>query len=167
MVSRFVALRSRSPLAAWWRGKSGGERRVIGVLGIVVAIVVLWVALWEPLQRDMRRLRMEKQETQAALAQARVAVDEITRLARTPSPAPTDVRAAIEASLVRSGLRSALTDVQWQSGRAQLTFGAVPFPALTQWLEALHRDAGIVVQQATLSARVDQGSVRADITVGR
>ncbi|HZQ60976.1 MAG TPA: type II secretion system protein GspM [Casimicrobiaceae bacterium] len=166
MTSRFVPMPGRSPLVAWWRSKSPGERQLAAALAALIVLVVSWLAVWEPLQRDVRRLRMDNRATQAALAQARADVDETTRLARSPSPAATDLRRDIEASLAKTGLRSAATDVQWQQGRARITFAAVDFGMLSRWLEALQRDAGIVVIDATLSARVEPGSVRAELTLG-
>jgi general secretion pathway protein M len=32
----------------WWRGHSAGERRIIAILGVAVALVFLWLGVWRP-----------------------------------------------------------------------------------------------------------------------
>jgi len=167
MSARLVAPRTAMPLRAWLATKSPTERRVIATIAILVAIVLLWLLAWDPLQRDVQRLRLENGREQAALALAHHEVDEITALQRAAASPPADVRTAVQQSLVTAGLRSAVTDLQWPQSRAQVTFAGVEFTALARWLERLHRDNGIVVREATLSARVEPGAVRAELVLGR
>ena len=165
MSVRFVALRTPMPVRTWLATKSPAERRVIAVVAALVLLVILWVLLWEPLQRDVRRLRVERDARATALALARHDVDEITTLQRAPAAPPVDVKSAVQQSLVSAGLRNAVTDLQWPQSRAQITFAAVEFASLVRWLEALQRDTGIAVREATLSARVEPGTVRAELVL--
>jgi len=167
MTARFVALRAPMPLLAWWNGKSSRERWFVAVLVGSLAAAVAWIALWEPLQRDIARTRGAVEREQRLLAEARQDVDEITQLQRAPLPAPADPAAALQRALETSGLRSAATAVRWQEGRAQVTFAAVDFNRLISLLQTLHRDAGLVLIDATLSARVEPGLVRAELVLGR
>jgi general secretion pathway protein M len=166
MSAPFLALRTPMPMLTWWQGKSRRERRIVRLLVVLVSIVVFWAGIWQPLQRDAHRLRLEREHEAAALVQARSDVDEMARLQRTPAPAMTDVRMNLERSLASSGLRNAVTDLQWQQRRARVTFAAVEFAAMMKWLETLQREGGIILQEATLSARVEPGSVRAELVLG-
>lgn len=167
MSVRFVALRAPMPVRAWLATKSPGERRAIAILATVVVLVLLWALAWEPLQRDVRRLRIERDADRAALALARHDVDEINTLQRTPAVPPVDLRTAVQQSLVAAGLRSAVTDMQWPQGRAQITFAGVEFASLVGWLESLQRQNGITVREATVSRRIEPGTVRAEVVLGR
>lgn len=166
MAARFVPLRAPVPMLTWWQAKSPRERRIFRVLAVLVLIAVLWAGVWQPLQRDVRRLRLENEREQSALVQARRDADDIGQLQRAALPATTDERTYLDRSLASSGLRNAVTDLQWQQSRARVTFAAVDFAAMIKWLDALQREAGLVVQEATLSARVDPGSVRAELVLG-
>jgi type II secretory pathway component PulM len=93
---------------------------------------------------------------------------EISGLARLPpKAAPADARAALERILVQQNLRSAVTQLDWRDGRAHVVLAAVGYDALVGALETLQRDAGLRAVEATLTARVEPGTVRADFTLAR
>ena len=60
-----------------------------------------------------------------------------------------------------------VTQLDWQAARARLTFESVPFDALVRLLEAVQRDARLRVVEGKLIARVDPGTVRAELTLAR
>jgi type II secretory pathway component PulM len=68
---------------------------------------------------------------------------------------------------VQQNLRAAVTQLEWRDGRAHVVLAAVGYDALVGALEALQRDAGLRVVEATLTARVEPGTVRADFTLAR
>ena len=104
----------------------------------------------------------------SALAQARKMADEMVSLARTaPARRATDARAELERVLAERGLRSAVTQLDWQDGRARIVFADVGVDALVSLLEALQRDAQLRIVEATLTARVEPGTVRAELTLAR
>ncbi|MDQ6619937.1 MAG: type II secretion system protein M [Pseudomonadota bacterium] len=162
-----IGMRMPRGMRTWWEDKTVGERHVLAALMASVATVLFWVALWTPLSRDIDRLRIENGRQQEALQTARRDVDEMLNLQRSPTPAPSLVQADVDQSLATSDLRKAVTALQWQQNRAHVTFAAVDFAKLVQWLERLHRDRGIVVHEANLSARVESGTVRAELVLGR
>lgn len=154
--------------AQWWYAKAPRERRLLAALVSIAVATVLWVALWQPMVRDIAAMRVARGQTAAALVDARHAVDEIAGLTRAPaSVAPTDDRASLERVLAQHGLRGGVTQVSWQDGRAHVVLGAVGFDALIAALEALQREAWLRIIEATLTARVESGTVRAELTLGR
>ncbi len=134
-------------------------------LGILVFGTLAWVSLWQPLVRDISRLEADRARSANEWVTAQRDVADITRLARAPLPPPVDARAALDQSLVRSGLRGAVTQLEWQERRARLVFASISFPALVTWLDGLQRDAGLRVVEATLSTRVEPGTVRAELVL--
>ena len=168
MSTSFGSLRVPAPVASWLATKSRAERRIAATILLLVVIALLWTALWQPLTRDMAALRIAQAGSAATLADARRMANEIGGLARTPpKEAPADARATLERILVQQNLRAAVTQLEWRDGRAHVVLAAVGYDALVGALEALQRDAGLRAVEATLTARVEPGTVRADFTLAR
>jgi type II secretory pathway component PulM len=134
---------------------------------LVVASIVAIAAVAQPLVRSADATRAVLARDAIALADARATVAEIASLARGSAPAMPDAKSELERVLVQTGLRPAVTQLDWQDGRARLTFAAVGFDALVRALETLQREARLRVIDAKLTARVDAGTVRAELTLGR
>ena len=155
-------------VANWMATHSSVERRIAATLALLVAIVALWTVLWQPMTRDAAALRVARAADAAALARARGMTKEIGELARaTAKAAPTDARAGLDRALLQQNLRSAVTSVDWRDGRAHIVLAAVGYDALIVALEALQRDARLRAVEATITARVEPGTVRAELTLAR
>lgn len=155
-------------LRSWWRSKTRGEQYLVSALLASVIAVVVWIGLWAPLARQVAVGTVQRTLAERDLAQARADVEETTRLARAPLPPPIDARNQLEESLRRTSLRSAIAQLDWQpDGRVRLTFGSVEFARLVSWLETLQRQAGLHVQEATMSALVQPGLIRAELTLAK
>ncbi len=164
----FGGFHAPTPLAHWWSTKAPRERNLLAALTIIAVAIVLWAVLWQPLARDAAAMRMTHSQSKAALAEASRMAEEMAGLAKAPSPAaPADSRADLERVLAQNGLRGAAIQLTWQDGRAHLVFGAVGYDALIAALEALQREAKLRVVEAMLAARVEPGTVRADLTLAR
>ena len=167
---RFGLLSLRAPpwVERWRIARPPRERRAVAALVVLVAGVVGWLALWQPLQRDLADLRAKVPADRGALAQARTMGDEMAALARTaPARRAIDTRAELERALGERGLRAAAIQLDWQDDRARIAFAEVGVDALVSLLEALSRDAQLRLVEATLTARVEPGTVRAELTLAR
>jgi type II secretory pathway component PulM len=163
-----AALRAPRGLDRWRIARTPRERRVIAALVVLVAAVVGWLALWQPLERDLAALRAAAPAQRNALGEARKMADEMASLARTaPVRRATDARAELERVLGERGLRRAVTQLDWQDERARIVFANVGVDALVALLDALHRDAQLRIVEATFTARVEPGTVRAELTLAR
>ncbi len=168
MAANALLLRAPPTFVRWWQAKNPRERRIVVSLVAFVAVVVAWLAIWQPLQRDLVTLRATAVAEHRTLAGAQRMADEIASLARTaPTPGPADVRAALDRVLTQRGLRSAVTELNWQEGRGRVVFTAVNFDALIAALEALQRESGLRIVEATLTAHVDPGIVSAELVLAR
>ena len=155
-------------LSRWWAAKTPSERRAAVALALLVAATLAWLAVWQPLQQDLAALRAAAPAERAALAEAERMAAEIAGLARvSPMPPAPAAQAALERILSERGLRGSATKVEWRDGRARIAIDAVRFDALVAALDALDREARLRVVEATLTARVDPGTVRAEIVVAR
>jgi len=162
MASLPGALRTPAPVARWLAGKSRVERRIVVAIAVAVGVAVLWLGLWQPLRHDAEAMRSARDANASTLAAARKMTEEAAGLARaTPAGAPANARAALERVLAQQNLRGAVTQLDWQEGRAHVVFAAIPYDALVALLEALR------AVDATLTARVEPGAVRAELTLAR
>jgi type II secretory pathway component PulM len=82
-------------------------------------------------------------------------------------PRAADPRAAVERALAERSLRPAVTALDEKDGRVRLTFAAVRFDALVALLDALAKTDGLRAVEAVLAARVEPGTIRAELTLAR
>jgi general secretion pathway protein M len=168
MASVLPTLRAPPALVRWWAAKRPPERRVIIAISALVIAAVGWLAIWQPLQRDLATLHASVPAQHRALANAQRMADEMAGLARAPVPvSATDARAELERVLSQHGMRGSITQIDWQEGRARVVFAAIDFDALIPTLEALQRETGLRVIEATLTARIEPGPVRAELVLAR
>ena len=168
MPAGLSALRMPQSLSRWWAAKRSGERRIVVLLALAASLIGGWFALWQPLNRDLAAMRAEAPVERNARAAAQRMADDLAGLARSPStrPAP-DARAELERILTARGLRTAVTQIDWQDARVRITFANVRFERGDQRIEALQREAQLRVIDAALTARVDPGTVRAELVLNR
>lgn len=164
-----VPVGRRERLTQWWRLRTRPERIAIALAGAAVVLMLLWLIVLDPLQRDSDRLARRLVDQRGALVEARRQANEIAGLARSaPVAVAGDARAAIEAALARSNLKPSaraverVDDTHWHLG-----FDGVAFDALTALLEGLQRDTGLRAAEVSVTARVEPGQVRADVTLAR
>jgi type II secretory pathway component PulM len=83
------------------------------------------------------------------------------------SPMGGDSRVAIERVLGERALKGALTSLEVKDNRTTITFAAISFDALVGVLDTLAKTDGLRAVDATLTSRIDPGTVRAEITLTR
>jgi len=168
MPAPLRAFRLPAPVTGWLATKSRAERRAVTALTLIAAGALLWAALWQPLVRDTAALRIAQAGNAAALANARRMAGEIGALGRASAiETPADARAGLERLLAQQNLRAATTQLEWRDGRAHIVFAAVSYDALILALEAMQREVQLRAVEATLTARVEPGLVRAELTLAR
>jgi type II secretory pathway component PulM len=166
-VSLASHLATRFPTAyGRWTALPVRDRRALGAACALVLILAAWSLVWRPMVRDVATMRAAIPREASALAEGRLLAEEIAGLARAPAaPRSDEPRVALERTLTGSGLRGAVTQLDWQEGRARVVFAAVAFDRLVGLLETLQRDGRLRVVEAVVTARIDPGSVRAEITL--
>ena len=142
------------------------ERRLVVTAALVVVLAVLYVVAWTPLTRDIERARDNLARDRATLAAMQRLDASSAAPASVSPPAAVEPRAAVLAALDARGLRGA-AQVDLREGRVSMVLGAVPLDALVGLADDLQRTAGLRVVEARLLARVEPGTVRAEITLGR
>jgi general secretion pathway protein M len=143
------------------------ERRLVVAAVLVVVLAVLYVLAWQPLTRDIERAREALARDRATLAAVQ-RLDAASAASSTVAPpAITEPRAAVLAALDARGLRSGAAQVELREGRIAMVLDGVRFDTLVGLADELARTAGLRVVEARLLARVEPGTVRAEMTLGR
>jgi type II secretory pathway component PulM len=151
-----------------WDGASTRERLLVAGASMVVVAALLWVFAWQPITVDVVRMQRELAHERVTLARARAQADELAGLPGATGAAPgTDARTAVDRIIGERGLKPLLTSLDVQDGRVRVTFAAIRFDALIGALEALAKDGGLRPLAMTLTPRVEPGSLRAEVTLGR
>lgn len=157
----------RLAASPWWQSRSGMERKVIVVAGIVIAAILMWMLLLVPMQRDTDVLVRQLGAARTSLAEARRQADDIATLARTTAaPTPGDARAGLDAALAKTGAKPIAID-SVDNQRLRVTFDAIGFDALVTLLANLQRDGHLRAVELTATGRVEPGQVRAEMTLAR
>jgi general secretion pathway protein M len=143
------------------------ERRLVVTAALVVVLALLYVVAWTPLVRDIDRSRDRLARDHATLAAVQRLEASTAASSAVAAPVATEPRAAVLAALDARGLRTGATQVDVREGRVSLVLEGVRFDALVGFADELARTAGLRVVEARLLARVEPGTVRAEMTLGR
>jgi type II secretory pathway component PulM len=152
---------------AWVRA-SRRERAFVAVGAAAIVVAAGWALLGSPLQNERERLARVLREGQATLALAESRASETAALSRqAPGVRTADPKAAATRVLDERGLRSGVTALDVQDGRVRITFAGIPVASLVALVDALGRDERLFVNEMALTARVEPGQVRAELTLAR
>jgi type II secretory pathway component PulM len=157
-----------APAIDAWNRAGARERVVIGTIGVALVAVaaVLWIVV--PLQDAVGRAREGLVRERMLLAAARSDLTLDASLAHAIAPARAgDAAAATDRVLAQHGLVPLSAAHAGADGRIDVVVPEAGFDALVRALDALSRDEGLRVVEATLQARVAPGSVRAELVLQR
>jgi type II secretory pathway component PulM len=156
-------------LSQWWQLRTRGERALLACVATLLVLALAWLFVWQALVQDSERLTRQLASASSTLLEARRQADAIAGLARNTPPAPTgDLRAALDAVLAQQGLKSNATSVERIDNESlRLTFDSIGFEALSACLDALQRNAQLRAVELVVTARVEPGQARAELTLAR
>jgi len=151
----------RSPA---WQRASSRERALVVLGGLVVALALGWALVWQPVTRDLEQSASTIALERAALDRARQQANDIAAIPATPARPAVDLRSAVERAFAQRGLAGS---VEARDGGVRVVLTAARFDALVAALGTLASESGIRVAAATLSPRVEPGTVRAELSLVR
>ncbi len=155
-------------IAQAWDRASRRERRFAIAGFVVVALAIAWTLLWRPLQADVERTRGERARVSSLLAVARASVDEAAGIAQSGAkPTIGDSRAAVTRAFAERGVPFGPGTPELRDDRVRVVLPDVRFDTLVAALQTLARDDGLRPVEATLTARVEPGVLRAEMTFAR
>jgi general secretion pathway protein M len=142
-------------LNALWLARTPRERRLLGVMLALVALVLVWLLVLRPLSDMLSTARQRHGEAVAALAEAHAQAAAIAALERNrPAPFAGPIDAAVAAAAADAGFQLSGLQAEGQ-GRVSLAIGSARPQALFGWVEALEAQ-GYIVQSLTASSNPDR-----------
>jgi type II secretory pathway component PulM len=157
-----------SAFAAAWDRASLRERRLAIMAMAAVVIALGWALVWQPLKSDVERTREERIRVSTLLALTRASFDEGAGLVRaSPQVNAGDPRGAVTRAFADRGLRIPAGSIDMRDDRVHVVLPEVRIDALVAALDALARDDGLRPVEATLTARVEPGTLRAELSFAR
>lgn len=158
----------QASIAQAWDRASRRERRFAIAGLVVVALGLAWTLIWRPLQADVERTRSERARLSTLLAVARASVDEAAGATQSGAkPSTADWRAAVTRAFAERGVQFGPGTPDLRDDRVRVVLPEVRFDTLVIALHALAHDDGLRPTEATLTARVEPGVLRAEITFAR
>lgn len=159
-------VRVQTRIAAWFGNGTHQRRRATGIAIAMAALAV--IALSRPLPDAIARAKSDVARSRALVENAQALVADNESLGRGAAPPSTgDIRAAVDGVLARHELRATPVASATGDGRYAIVLDDAPFDALIAALDGVSRETGVRVVAATLTARVERGRVRADVTFAR
>ncbi len=156
-------------MKAWFERLEHRDQIVLSAGALLAALIVAWGFIWTP-------LRSGASELDDAVAQKQQMLAMIQRAQAVSGPMPSGVDAATTQSLVLlvdqthrvHGLTGTLSRTQPDgTDGIRVTFQAASFDALINWLVALQRSYGVVVESANVSGSRQAGVVSATLVLRR
>jgi type II secretory pathway component PulM len=153
-------------LASAWDRASPRERVLVRGMLLVVILAVLYAVAWQPLTADISRTRDALERDRAAYETLRAYAEPQAAPSAGTAPAAEPLAGVTRALDARS-LRASASQLEAREGRVMLLLGAVRFDALVTLLDDLARVERVRTLDARITARVEPGVVRAELTLGR
>ena len=142
-------------LRLFWAERMPRERAILLAGGGALLAVIVFLLLIEPAFKGIGRLERSMPQQRAAAAELEALLSEVKSMRARPqvaSVSSTEVRAAVESSLGRAGIKAARV-VPLSDGDLQLTFSDVPYGSWAPWLAGIERELGARATSVTVNAR--------------
>jgi len=122
---------ARAQAGRFWQSRAPRERLAIAAMVFAVAVLLVWLIAVQPALRTLREAPVELDRLDSQWQQMQLAALESATL-RSASPVPPQQAAeALRAATERLGGKG---KIALQGDRATLTFSAVPFETLRNWI---------------------------------
>ena len=142
-------------LRLFWAERAPRERAILLAGGAALLAVIVFLLLIEPAYTGIGRLERSLPQQRAGASELEALLSEVKTMRARPQVASVsagDVRAAIDISLTRAGIKAARI-VPLSDGDMQLTFSDVPYASFAPWLAGIERELGARATSVTVSAR--------------
>ena len=142
-------------VAAWWRGRTERERRLLAIMLALVVVVLGWVLVARPLSDRLDQAQRRHGAALVAVAEQRAAAEALRRLDSRPRAA---VSGPVDAFVSRSAGEAGFAGARIQGQgpmRASVGIDSARPQAFFAWIAQLER-SGLVVDRLRAWANNDQ-----------
>ncbi len=150
----------------WWLNLSLREQKIVMIATAVFIIIIAYFFMWSPLSDSVDTLQQNVIQDRELLSWMKIAVPQINvnQQANVSHPvAEADLFSTVQQSLDSSGLKSSLDNIEQQKeGTVKLSFKAVDFDKLIDWLIIIQRDFAINPIEVNLD-KSNEGQVKGSV----
>jgi len=142
-------------LRLFWAERIPRERAILLAGGAAVLAIIVFLLLIEPAYNGIARLERSLPQQRAGAAELDSLLNEVKSMRSRPQVASVsagDVRAAVDTSLGRAGIKAARV-VPLSDGDLQMTFSDVPYSSWAPWLAGIERELGARATSVTITGR--------------
>jgi general secretion pathway protein M len=153
---------------AWWGGLQSRERRVLGVGGLLVALVLGYLVAFEPAWLGRRKLETELPQLRAQLAQMEGLAAEARRLsgqAAQGTQTPAQLKTQVEQSIAAAGLSGSVAQLSVAGDLIDLRFKGIGFAAWLAWVDSALRETRLRIVDVAVERESAPGVVSARLTL--
>lgn len=152
----------------WWHNLTPREQKVVMFGAIILLIMIVHFFIWSPLSDSVDLLKQNVSQDRDLLTWMKLNLPRIdtTKIgAKSAQPVnPADMFATVQQSIATSGLKSETQNIEQQKvGTIKVSFNAVGFDNLMNWLIILHRDFGITPIEVHLDRIAEEGTVKGEV----
>jgi len=153
----------------WFANLAERERLIVGIGGVLAAVIVVWGLIWAPLRSGATDLREAIEEKRALLV-------DLQRAEALPSPGNAIARGGDSSSLVvlvdrtaqTMGLAGSFTRTRPDGPDAiSVSFTNAPFDNIVNWLITLEQSDSISVESASFNGARSRGLVSGQLLLRR
>lgn len=158
----------RIELRNWWESRSPRDRRILAVLGALVALL-LYLALVQSAYRARAQLGASLDALRAQSLRLREDATEIARIRamQVPPVGQTDLRSQLQVLVSAAGLSGGLLRIDASGAdQAQVAFSSVAFAEWLQWIATLQAQR-IRLESSRIEALSAPGMVGVTATFAR
>lgn len=145
-------------ILSWWRELSPREQRLLGVMGVLTAIVFLWLGVARPVESGLKNARARYDEALDRNAAIRNKVAVLERLPRGAAAAPTaPVAQIVTQSAGEAGFTLERSQEQGND-RVEIAIASVRPAPLFGWITGLEAQ-GVTVESFSAQPAATAGSI--------
>ncbi len=154
----------------WWLNLSPREQKMVIIGAFFLAFIILYFFIWSPLSNSVDTLQTNVSQDTELLSWMKSILPQINASqigATNVHPVnPADLFATVQQSLTSSGLKTNTQNIEQQKeGTIKISFNAVSFDNLMDWLIVLQRDYGITPAEVHLDKIAQEGQVKGEVVL--
>lgn len=158
-------------IQAWWKQREAREQKILLVGGALAVVLLVWALLWYPLQRSRAELRVRVDAQRIDLEQMRSDAARVGQLRGQGARAKVErqgksLLALADATARGAQLANEIKRVEPVGSKSvRVSFEGASFDAVSDWLEGLARDFGVVATDFSADRAEGNGRVNARVTL--
>ncbi len=154
----------------WWEQREPRERLILGVAGLILAVLLYYLMVWEPIYKSLHQQRNEQKEAQE-LAAWLVKIRPEVQAAGGSRPSNSSGRSmlsVVDSAARQAGLSPKVKRIQPDGDTSvRVWIEDAPLADILRWVQTLHDQHGITTSNLNMDRGKTAGTATARMTLER